>query len=139
MFMHSSMTVKPDRAFLGISLGTFCNYIYIISYVMYLQYCIYYGLKKAIRYVIGRTVCGIGGQQIPIGSANIQITYIELVLIVDVSFMILEDKNASLMSISYMVANGIYMHPSQIYQVCGMESNSQTLVSFSDPLIEAKR
>lgn len=73
--MHSTFIGMSTKLFKGIRIDTCCNMRSIISISQYDAYCEQFGLESAMIPAGGIRVTGIGGIQVPVGAALIQIPF----------------------------------------------------------------
>lgn len=92
---------------MGVRIYTCANLTSIMSNEQYRAYLRGFGLKRAMRLNTGRTVRGIGGKRISIGTAAIQIPLRDLSIIIEVEFLILAEATPSLLSIKDMLMNNL--------------------------------
>lgn len=81
----------------------------IISRGQYASYCDTFGVLGAIKRAHGRTVRGICGRQAPQGMVNIQITFRNFRLIIDVEFLVLGFNVPMLLSMQDIIKNNFYI------------------------------
>lgn len=91
----------------GLRLDTCANRASVMSRSQYLAYTIKYGLKETIRPATHKGIRGIGGVQKAVWVVRVQIPFDGLRTVIDVDFLIIEDDFPTLLSMKYMVTNGL--------------------------------
>lgn len=104
--MYANMTDKTAE-FLGIKIDTGANKRSIMSLAQYSHYCQKFGLAEAIRMNNNHGVKGIGGSRKSVGTANIQIPFKDLGVIIDVQFLLLTGQVPTLLCLKDLYTNGL--------------------------------
>lgn len=122
--MHSR-TVDRELKFDGIRIEKGTNEISIISVKQYEAYCITFNLCNTVGQSDGRAVKGIGELKISKGSATLQIPFKNLGIIIEGTFMLLEEDITSLLSMREIVSHSMYL--SSLNRTVAFHGRSQPL------------
>ena len=107
--MEVALQMGEETRFEGIILDTGANRRSAMSIKQYKAYCREFHVPFDIDYQDNHNLLGIGGQGRAIGTATIPIPFVDLDIVIDVKFRILDTNCPNLLSLRDMKENGLDM------------------------------
>lgn len=107
--MHYYLTVYMKSIFQGMRIEICANRASIMSNSQYIAYFTQFGVRRAIKPAGDRSVGGIGCKKREMGVETIQIPLVDLLIIIDVHFLLFVEELPTLLSMKYMLQNGLYI------------------------------
>ena len=105
--MHAELSYGETTTFRGILIDTCANKSSVISPSQYRAYCETFQVPCNILKQNIRSLKGIGGKSVSIGTATIPVPFKDLNLVIDVTFQILDSNVPTLLSMKDMHDNGL--------------------------------
>lgn len=105
--MHHSLKKEGEIEFEGLRFDICANSSINMSVAQYVAYCDEFGLPLSLKENTNRKSIGVEGHQKAIGTSSIQIPFINLKIVTDVDFIIIPAKLPKLLSMKYMITNGL--------------------------------